>query len=107
MKLLSFNYQATQLLGVLSSHIMIHLSVLRLQQHGNREMNNDGESIIVSRVHRMVCNSHDIPDIKMVILQGRTDQKLDWHFDLRSTTTLTQSEIWMRYRSLFLLVILN
>ena len=34
-------------------------------------------SITVPRVHRMVCNSHDIPDIKMVIPQGRTDQKLD------------------------------
>jgi len=48
-------------------------------------------SITVSRVHRMVCNSHDILDIKMVILQGRTEQKLDWHFDLRSTIVLTQS----------------
>ena len=77
MRLLSINYQATQLLGVLGSHIMIHLSLLQLQQHGNREMNNDGESITVSRVHRMVCNSHDILNIKMVILQGRTVQKLD------------------------------
>ena len=48
-------------------------------------------SITASRIHKMVYNSHDIPDIKMVILQGRTDQKLDWHFDLRNTTTLTQS----------------
>ena len=43
MKLLSFNYQATRLLGVLISHITIHLSAFRLQQHGNREMNNEGE----------------------------------------------------------------
>ena len=77
MRILSINYQATQLLGVLISHITIHLSTFRLRQHGNREMNNDGESIIVSRVHRMVCNSHDILDIKMVILQGRTEQKQD------------------------------
>ena len=28
---------------------------------------------------------------KRVTFQGRTDQKLDWHFDLRNTTTLTQS----------------
>ena len=39
-------------------------------------MNNDGESITLSRVHRMVCNSRDILDIKMVILQGGVDQKL-------------------------------
>ena len=43
MKLLSFNYQATGLLGVLISHIIVHLSTFRLQQHGDREMNNDGE----------------------------------------------------------------
>ena len=43
----------------------------------NPEMNNDGESITVSRVHRMVCNSYNIPDKKMVILQGRAEQKLD------------------------------
>ena len=38
MKLLSFNYQATELQGVLSSHITIHLSALRLQQHGTEEL---------------------------------------------------------------------
>ena len=89
MKLLSFNYQATRLLGVLISHITIHLSTFRLQQHGNREMNNDGESITTSRIHERCCNSYDNPDIKGVILRGRTKQKLDWHFDLRNTTTLT------------------
>ena len=47
MKLLSINYQATRLLGVLISHITIHLSTFGLQQHGNREMNNDRESITV------------------------------------------------------------
>ena len=31
-------------------------------------------SITAPRIHRMVCNSHDILDIKMVILQGRTEQ---------------------------------
>ena len=77
MRVLSINYQATGLLGVLISHITIQLSTFRLQQHGYQEMNNDGESITVSRVHRMVCNSHDILDIKMVILQGRSEQKLD------------------------------
>ena len=77
MKLLSFNYPATRLLGVLISHITIHLSTFLLHQHGKREMNNDGESMTVSRVHRMVCNSHDILDIKMVILQGGAEQKLD------------------------------
>ena len=77
MKLLSIGYQTTGLLVVLISHIIVHLSSFRLQQQGNREMNNDGESITVSRVHRMVCNSHGILDIKMVILQGRTEQKLD------------------------------
>ena len=81
MRVLSINYQATGLLGVLISHTTIHLLTFRLQQHGNREINNDGESITVSRVHRMVCNSHDNLDIKMVILQGGAEQKLDWHFD--------------------------
>ena len=89
MRVLSINYQAMGFLAVLISHITIHLSTFRLQQHGNREMNNDGESITVSRIHKRWCNSHDILDIKMVTLQGRTEQKLDWHFDLRNTTTLT------------------
>ena len=89
MKLLSFNYQATRLLGVLISHITIHLSTFRLQQHGDREMNNDGESITMSKIHERWCNSHDNHDIKGVILQGRTEQKLDWHFDLWDTTTWT------------------
>ena len=34
-------------------------------------------SITATRIHKRVCNSHDIRDIKMVIPQGRTDQKLD------------------------------
>ena len=33
-------------------------------------------SITVPRVHRMVCNSYNNPDIKMVILQGGAEQKL-------------------------------
>ena len=61
--------------------------------------------ITASRIHKGWCNSHDIPDIKRAILQGRTEKKLEWHFDLQDTTTLTQSWIWMRYWSLFLLVI--
>ena len=32
-------------------------------------------SIIASRVHRRLCNSYDIPDIKRAILQGRTESK--------------------------------
>ena len=43
MRILSINYQATELLGVLISHITVHLSAFWLQQHENREMNNDGE----------------------------------------------------------------
>ena len=77
MKLLSFNYQATELLGVLSSHIMIHLSVLRLQQRGTEERKRMARSITMSRIHKRWCNSHEIPVIKKVILQGRADQKLD------------------------------
>ena len=76
MKVLSINYQATELLGVLISCIMIHLSVSRLQQHGEREMNNDGEEYHCIRIHKRLCNSHDIPDMKEVTLQGRTEQKL-------------------------------
>ena len=63
--------------------------------------------ITASRIHKRWCNSHDILDIKGVTLQGKTEQKLDWQFDLRNTTALTQSWIWMRYWSLFLLAILN
>ena len=107
MKLLSINYQATGLLRVLISHIAVHLSAFRLQQHGSREMTNEGEKYHCVKIHERWCNSHDNPDIKGVILQGRTEQKLDWHFDLRVTATLTQSWIWLRYWSLFLLVILN
>ena len=29
--------------GVLNSHIIAHLSAFRVQQHGDQEMNNDGE----------------------------------------------------------------
>ena len=72
MRVLSINYHATGLLGVLISHIIVHMSAFRLQQHGDQGVNNDGDNITVSKVHRMVCNSHDILDIKMVILQGRT-----------------------------------
>ena len=91
MKLLSFNYQATRLLGVLISHITIHLSVFRLHQHEGRGMTNDGEKYHYVKIHESWCSSHDNSDIKGVILQGRTDQKLDWHFDLRNTIALTQS----------------
>ena len=53
-------------------------------------------SITASRIHKRWCNSHDTLGIKMVTLQGRAEQKLDWHFDLHNTTTLTQSWIWMK-----------
>ena len=62
-------------------------------------------SITASRIHKRWCNSHDTLDIKMVTLQGRTEQKLDWQFDPWNTTTLIQSSKWTRYWSLFLLVI--
>ena len=68
-------------------------------------MNNDGEKYHYIKNSQDGWNSHDNPDIKTVTLQGRIEQKLDWHFDLWNTTTLTQSQIWMRYWSLFLLVI--
>ena len=41
-------------------------------------------SITVSRIHKMVCNSYDNLDIKRVILQGRTEQKLGWHLICRT-----------------------
>ena len=91
MSLLSINYQATELLGVLISHITIHLSAFRLRQDGTEERKMMARSITASRIHERWCNSHDNPDIKGVILRGRTEQKLDWHFDLRNTTTLTPS----------------
>ena len=91
MKLLSFNYQATELLGVLISHITVHLSAFRLQQHGSREMNNDGEEYHYVKIHESWCNPHENPDIKGVIPQGRTEPKAGLAFDLRNTTTLTQS----------------
>ena len=90
-KLLSFNYQATELLGVLISHIMVHLSAFWLRQHGTEEWKMMARSITASGIHKSWCNSHDTLDIKMVTLPGRTEQKLDWHFDPRNTTTLTQS----------------
>ena len=76
-KLLSFNYQATRLLGLLISHITIHLSVFQLHQHGTEEWKRMARSITMSRIHKRWCNSHEIPVIKKVILQGRADQKLD------------------------------
>ena len=77
MRVLSINYQATELLGVLISHITTHLSAFRLQQHGTEEWIMMARSITVSRIHKRWCNSHDTLDIKMVTLQGRTNQKLD------------------------------
>ena len=52
-------------------------------------MNNDGEKYHFVKIHESWCNSHDNSDIKGVILRGVTEQKLNWHFDLRNTTTLT------------------
>ena len=89
MRVLSINYQAMRLLGVLISHIIVHLSAFLLQQHVIEEWIMMARSITASRIHKRWCNSHDILDMKMVIPQGRTKQKLDWHFDLRNTTTLT------------------
>ena len=91
MRILSINYQATELLGVLISHITVHLSAFRLQQHGSREMNNDGEEYHYVKSHESWCNPHENPDIKRVILQSRTEPKAGLAFDLRNTTTLTQS----------------
>ena len=54
-------------------------------------MTNDGEKYLYVKIHESWCSSHDNSDIKGVMLQGRTEQKLDWHFDLRSTIVLTQS----------------
>ena len=48
-------------------------------------------SITVPGVHRMGCNSYNNLDIKYVILQGRAEPKAGLTFDLRNTTTLTQS----------------
>ena len=84
MKLLSINYQAMGLLGVLSSHIMIHLSALRLQPHGTEEWKRMARGITMSRIHKRWCNSHEIPVIKKVILQGRADQKLDCNLICRT-----------------------
>ena len=79
MKLLSFSYQATRLLGVLISHITNHLSAFRLQQHGTEEWIMMARSITALRIRERWCNSYNILDIKGVILEGRTEQKLDWH----------------------------
>ena len=95
------------MLGVLISDITIHLSVFRLRQHDTEEWIMMVRSITTSIIHKRWCSSYDILDINRVILQGRTKQKLVWHFDLRNTTALTQSWIWMRYWSLFLPVILK
>ena len=75
MKLLSINYQATRLLGVLNSHITIHLSAFRLRQHGTEGWIMMARSITTSRIHKSRCNPHENPDIKTVILQGRTESK--------------------------------
>ena len=70
-------------------------------------MNNDGGKYHCVKNSKSWCNSHENPDIKGVILQGRTESKAGLAFDLLITTALTQSWIWMRYWSLFLLVIRN
>ena len=40
-------------------------------------MTNDGEKYHYVKIHESWCSSHDNSDIKWVILQGRTYQKLD------------------------------
>ena len=72
-----------------------------------RGMTNDGEKYHYVKIHESWCSSHDNSDIRRVILQGRTEPKAGLAFDLRHTTSLTQSWIWKRYWSLFLLVILE
>ena len=37
-------------------------------------------SITTSRIYKRRCNSHDIPGIKWVILQGRTESKVELAF---------------------------
>ena len=54
-------------------------------------MTNDGEKYHYVKIHEGWCSSHDNSDIKEVILQGRTEPKAGLAFDLRYTTTLTQS----------------
>ena len=68
-------------------------------------MTNDGEKYHYVKIHESWCSSHDNSDVKGVILQCRTEPKPGLAFDLRITTALTQSWKWMRYWSLFLLVI--
>ena len=43
LELLSIKFEAIGLLEVLNSHIIVQLSVFRLEQHGDQEMNVDGE----------------------------------------------------------------
>ena len=54
-------------------------------------MTNDGEKYHYVKIHESSGSSHDNSDIKGVILQGRTKPKAGLVFDLRNTTTLTQS----------------
>ena len=51
-------------------------------------MSNDGKKYHYVKIHESWCSSHDNSDIKGVILEGRTEQKLVRHFDLWNTTTL-------------------
>ena len=105
MKLLSFNYQATRLLGVLISHITIHLSVFRLHQHEGRGMTNDGEKYHYVKIHESWCSSHDNSDIKGVILQGRTEPKAGLAFWSAEYNCFDPILDMVRYWSLFLQVI--
>ena len=102
MKLLSFNYQATRLLGVLISHITIHLSVFRLHQHKDRGMTNDGEKYHYVKIHESWCSSHDNSDIKGVILQGRTEPKAGLAFDLRNTIVWQNILLQVKYLALLI-----
>ena len=63
---------------------MVHLPTFRLWQHGTEEWKMMARSITASRIHERWCNSHDNPNIKGVILQGRIEQKLDWHLICRA-----------------------
>ena len=87
----TINFKAIGLLEVQNPSSMVHVLVSQLESTRGPIKNGEGEKYHYVKIHESWCSSHDNSDIKGVILQSRTEPKAGLAFDLRNTTTLTQS----------------
>ena len=70
-------FKAIELLEVQNSRSIVSILVSRLKQHGDQGRMVMVRSIIIPRISKRWSNPHNILDIMTIILQGRTEYKLD------------------------------